>query len=316
MSQRKKAFEIVENIQKVIEGKEVAIWQVLICLLAKGHVLIEDVPGVGKTTLVKALSKSLHLSYGRIQFTPDLMPSDITGSSTYDREKNEFRFVKGPVFNQIILADEINRTSPKTQSSLLQAMAEQEVSVDGQTYPLVSPFMVLATQNPMGHQGTFPLPESQMDRFMMRVSLGYPDEKSEKKIIQDYGKSKNLDWLKPVSDGPSILEMQAEVQQVKGVEEIHQFIVNILNATRRSQDISLGLSPRAGIDLFKGAQVRAYLKGRDYVVPDDIKEILMPVIAHRLILSSEAKIEKKSTEKIIQKALGHISVPVVSPRES
>lgn len=307
-----KALTILENLKKVIIGKDEVLENVLISLLAKGHLLIEDVPGVGKTTLVKALAKSMDLSYKRVQFTPDLMPSDIIGVSIYDKNTGTFSFKKGPIFNQVFLADEINRTSPKTQSSLLQAMEEGEVSTEDGHYILEKPFMVLATQNPLEYQGTFPLPEAQLDRFLMRLSLGYPDIRYEVDILKNYKSIKKLELVETVASQEDILEMQENVESITTHDDIITYIVNISNATRKYKDLQLGASPRASIDLLKAAKAKAFLSGRNYVIPDDVKEMVIPVFSHRLILSPEAKIERKSIDSILKEILNSIFVPVVS----
>ena len=285
----KKALDILENLKKVIMGKDEVLEKVLIALFARGHLLIEDVPGVGKTTLVKALARSMDLSYKRVQFTPDLMPSDIIGISVYDKNTGAFFFKKGPIFNQVFLADEINRTSPKTQSSLLQAMEEGEVSTEESHYILEKPFMVLATQNPLEYQGTFPLPEAQLDRFLMRLSLGYPEKQSEIEILQNYQSIKNLNLIEPVVSQEDILEMQSMVDEITVHRDIIDYIVNISNTTRIYEDLRLGASPRASIDLLKAAKSKAFLAGRDYVIHDDVKKMVVPVLGHRLILSPEAR---------------------------
>ncbi|KAB3537853.1 MoxR family ATPase [Alkaliphilus pronyensis] len=302
-------------MKKVIIGKDEVLEKVLICLLARGHLLIEDVPGVGKTTMVKALAKSINLSYCRMQFTPDMMPSDITGITLYNRAQEKFIFKKGPIFNQIILADEINRTSPKTQASLLQAMEEAEVSIDEETYQLKKPFMVLATQNPIEYQGTFPLPEAQLDRFLMRVSLGYPGVNEEKEIIKNYQESKWLNKITAVACEEEIIEMQKEVDEIYVHEDILHYIVGISNASRSHKDIHLGASPRVSIDLYRGSRALAYIKNRDYVIPDDVKKIVPYVLTHRLILSAEARIEGRRAEDIIKDVLKRVHVPVVSGNE-
>lgn len=307
-----KALKVLENLKKVIMGKDEVLEKVLIALLARGHLLIEDVPGVGKTTLVKALAKSVDLSYKRVQFTPDLMPSDIIGISVYDKNTGTFSFKKGPIFNQIFLADEINRTSPKTQSSLLQAMEEGEVSTEENHYILEKPFMVLATQNPLEYQGTFPLPEAQLDRFLMRLSLGYPARSYEMDILKNHNSIKNLNLIEPVVTREDILEMQEKVDNLKVHNDIIHYIVNISNATREYSDLNLGASPRASIDLLKAAKAKAFLDGRDYVIPDDVKEMVIPVLGHRLILSPEARIERKSIEDILRGALNRVFVPVMA----
>ncbi len=316
MEARAIAQRVLDNMGKVIIGKGQVLEKVLVCLLARGHLLIEDVPGVGKTTMVKALSRSLSLDYCRIQFTPDLMPSDIIGITVYNRSEEKFIFKRGPVFNQIILADEINRTSPKTQASLLQAMEEREVSVEDMTYTLKSPFMVLATQNPIEYQGTFPLPEAQLDRFLMCVTLGYPDAKEEKEIIRGYKNSKTLQHIEAVATEEDILQLQARVDDIFLHDDVLNYIVNIVNVSRNYPDIHLGASPRASIDLYRGAKALAFLRGRDYVIPDDVKELAPFVLSHRLLLSAEARIEGKRTEGVIKDILRKVYVPVVSSFEA
>ena len=306
-----KALRILENLKKVIIGKDQVLEKVLIALLARGHLLIEDIPGVGKTTLVKSLAKSMDLSYKRVQFTPDLMPSDIVGISVYDKNTGTFHFKKGPIFNQIFLADEINRTSPKTQSSLLQAMEEGEISTEDNHYVLEKPFMVLATQNPLEFQGTFPLPEAQLDRFLMRLSMGYPDKPNEIEILKNYQTIKNLDSIEAVVSQEDILEMQSMTDQVTVHNDIMDYIVNIANTTRNYKDLQLGVSPRASIDLLKASKAKAFLCGRDYVIPDDVKEMVIPVLGHRLILSSEARIERKNIDDILNGVIKNIFIPVI-----
>lgn len=308
----KKALLILENLKKVIIGKDEVLEMVLIALLSRGHLLIEDVPGVGKTTLVKALAKSMDLSYKRVQFTPDLMPSDIIGVSIYDKNSGSFNFKKGAIFNQIFLADEINRTSPKTQSSLLQAMEEGEVSTEDDHFVLEKPFMVLATQNPLEYQGTFPLPEAQLDRFLMRLSLGYPEKAKEIEILKNHQNIKNLNEIQSVVSKEDILQMQKEVDNLNVHHDIMDYIVNIANVTRNFQDLQLGASPRASIDLLKAAKARAYVQGRDYVIPDDVKNMVLPVLGHRLILSPEARIERKNIKDIIKGVLNQVYIPVMA----
>lgn len=306
------AIKLLNNLKKIIIGKDEVLEMVVISLLAKGHLLIEDVPGVGKTTLVKALAKSIDLSYKRVQFTSDLMPSDIIGISIYDKNSGTFVFKKGPIFNQIFLADEINRASPKTQSSLLQAMSEGEVSTDETHYILEKPFMVLATQNPLEYQGTFPLPEAQLDRFLMRLSLGYPDKKDEISILEDFKSIKNLEKIQAVIYKEDILDMQDKIDTLRVHRDILDYVVNISNSTRNSRDLRLGASPRASIDLLRASKANAFLAGRDYVIPDDVKKITIAVLSHRLMLSSEARIEKKNVEDILKTLLQKIYVPVIS----
>ncbi|MEN1758909.1 MoxR family ATPase [Anoxynatronum sibiricum] len=315
MSNKERGNIILENMEKVIIGKTPVLEKVLVCLLARGHVLIEDVPGVGKTTMVKALARSLNLSFGRIQFTPDLMPADLLGMTIYNQQDNSFSFRKGPIFHQIILADEINRTSPKTQSSLLQAMEEGEVSIDSHTYPLKKPFMVLATQNPVEYQGTFPLPEAQLDRFLMRVSLGYPDAEHEMAIVR-HPRHDAMSHLTSVAEEADLLAMQAGVERVYAAPEVIQYIVSLVNASRNHPDIYLGASPRASIDLLKSGKALAYLRGREYVIPDDIKENLASVLCHRLMLSAEARIEGKGVETVVLELLKKIYTPAVDFHEA
>ncbi len=306
-----KALKIFKNLKKVIVGKDEVLENVLIALLARGHLLIEDVPGVGKTTLVKALAKSMDLSYKRVQFTPDLMPSDIIGVNIYDKNTGTFSFKKGPIFNQIFLADEINRTSPKTQSSLLQAMEEGEISTEENHYILEKPFMVLATQNPLEYQGTFPLPEAQLDRFLMRLSLGYPEKPYEIEILKNHNSIKNLNLIEPIVTQEDILEMQLAVDGLKVHDDIIDYVVSISNVTRSYEDLRLGASPRASIDLLKAAKAKAFLDGRNYVIPDDVKIMALPVLGHRLILSPEARIENKNIVDIIKGILNRVFVPVI-----
>lgn len=304
-------IKLLDNLNKVIKGKNEVLELVLIALFSRGHLLIEDVPGVGKTTLVKALAKSMDLSYKRIQFTPDIMPSDIIGISIYDKHRGSFSFKKGPIFSQIFLADEINRTSPKTQSSLLQAMEEGEISTEDSHFILEKPFMVLATQNPLEYGGTFPLPEAQLDRFLMKISLGYPDNKNEKEILKNYNTINNLSLIDSVLERQDIIEIQNHIDNLTVHEDVLEYIVNISHATRNYTDLELGASPRASIDLLKSSKSKAFLSGRDYVIPDDVKDMVYPVFSHRLILSSNARIDRKNLDTIIKDILSTISIPVV-----
>jgi MoxR-like ATPase len=306
------AVKILENLKKAIVGKEEVLEKVLIALLAGGHLLIEDVPGVGKTTLVKALAKTMDLSYKRVQFTPDLMPSDIIGVNIYDKNTGSFVFKKGPIFNQVFLADEINRTSPKTQSSLLQAMEEGEVSTEDSHFILEKPFMVLATQNPLEYQGTFPLPEAQLDRFLMRLSIGYPQKMDEREILKNHKLHKDLGHIATVVSQSEILDMQKEVEDVTIHDDIVDYIINIANVTRSHESLQLGASPRAAIDLFKASKAKAFISGRDYVIPDDVKEMVEPVLGHRMILSPEARIEGKKIDEVLKGVLKRVFVPVIS----
>lgn len=308
----KNAVKLLNNLKKIIIGKDRVLEMVIITLISRGHLLIEDVPGVGKTTLVKALAKSINLSYKRVQFTSDLMPSDIIGISIYDKASGSFVFKKGPIFNQIFLADEINRSSPKTQSSLLQAMAEGEISTDENHYVLEKPFMVLATQNPLEYQGTFPLPEAQLDRFLMRLSLGYPDKTDEIKILESFREIRELESIQSVLDREHIINMQNAVDNLTVKKDILDYIVNISNSTRNNEDLILGASPRGSIDLLRASKAHAFISGRDYVIPDDVKAIVVPVLAHRLMLSSQARIERKNVADILNTILKRVYVPVMS----
>nr|WP_300003000.1 MoxR family ATPase [Tissierella sp.] len=307
----KKVINLLENLNKVIKGKRDVLELVLITLFSRGHLLIEDVPGVGKTTLVKALAKSMNLTYKRVQFTPDIMPSDIIGVSIYDKQSGQFIFKKGPIFSQIFLADEINRTSPKTQSSLLQAMEEGEISTEESHFILQKPFMVLATQNPLEYGGTFPLPEAQLDRFLMKISLGYPDKKSEKEILKNYNIIRDLSIINSVLGQEEILIIQDYIDNLNVHEDILDYIVNISNATRNYNDLELGASPRASIDLLKASKSRAFLSGRNYVIPDDVKSMVYPVFSHRLVLSPSARIDRKNLETILESVVNSIYIPVI-----
>lgn len=296
------------NIQKVVKGKKEVIRDVIGALLSGGHVLIEDVPGVGKTTLAQSLAKSTNLSYNRIQFTSDLLPSDILGVSIFDQNKTEFKFSPGPIFSSIVLADEINRATPKTQSALLQAMSESKVTVDGKTYKLVQPFIVIATQNPFEYKGTFPLPENQLDRFAIRISIGYPDYESEKEIMTNSNPYNSSDQLSPVISKDDILQLQSMVNNVTIDESILEYILDIVNKTRDNSLFDLGVSPRGTIAFKLAAQANAIVEGRDYCIPDDVKNMAVAVLAHRVIMKTETS--KVSTEEeAIKEILEQIKVP-------
>ena len=299
---------IVENISKVIIGKKEVIELVLMTLISSGHVLIEDIPGVGKTSLVKALAKTINCPSKRIQFTPDVMPSDVTGFSVYNQKTGEFEFRPGAVMSSIILADEINRASAKTQASLLEAMEEKQVTVDSKTYPLEEPFMVLATQNPIDSFGTYPLPVAQIDRFMMKLSIGYPTPEDEVNIaFKDAEMTANLG---SVADAKDIIEIRKAAKKIRVSDDIAKYIVAIINATRTNSDIFLGCSPRGTIALKTASQSYALYKGRSYVTPDDIKYLAPHVLSHRIILSHEAKIAKKSERDIINSVVSSIAIPI------
>ncbi len=296
------------NIQKVVRGKKEVIRDVIVALLSGGHVLIEDVPGVGKTTLAQSLAKSTNLSYNRIQFTSDLLPSDILGVSIFDQNTTEFKFSPGPIFSSIVLADEINRATPKTQSALLQAMSESKVTVDGKTYKLIQPFIVIATQNPFEYKGTFPLPENQLDRFAIRISIGYPDYESEKEIMTNSNPYNSSDQLSPVISKDDILQLQSMVNNVTIDESILEYILDIVNKTRDNSLFDLGVSPRGTIAFKLAAQANAIVEGRDYCIPDDVKNMAVAVLAHRVIMKTETS--KVSTEEeAIKEILEQIKVP-------
>lgn len=302
---------IINNISKVIIGKEDVITDIMKGIIAGGHILLEDVPGVGKTTLVKALAKSLSLSYSRIQFTPDLLPSDITGISIYNQKEMEFQFKKGPIFSNIVLADEINRTSPKTQSALLEVMEEKQVSEGNYTYTLEKPFVVLATQNPIDYEGTFILPEAQLDRFIMKVKIGYPQREEEINILDVYREMEPLQNIDSVASGDDIINLQKKVKEVKANSAVNEYIVDIANMTRNSSYISLGVSPRAALSLLRISQANALIKGRNYVIPEDVKENISLVLSHRIILSSLGKANGYTEEGILQDLIKRVSVPKV-----
>jgi len=304
------AASLEENIEKVIVGKKDSIRLIIIALLCQGHVLIEDVPGVGKTTLVSALAKSLDLTFRRIQFTPDVLPSDITGFSMYNFKTGEMEFHPGMVMGQVILADEINRTSPKTQSSLLEVMEERQVTVDGKTYPLPEPFIVLATQNPVDYIGTFPLPEAQLDRFFLKVTLGYPSKRQEMLILSRFQYDNPLDSLLPVANKDDILNMQKATREVKVADAIRDYITSLVNMTREHPDLTLGASPRGSLFLMKASQAHALLDGRNYVIPDDVQKMVIPVLSHRLILKPEARLKEMTPERILKSIINTVYVPI------
>jgi MoxR-like ATPase len=303
--------KIAHNIEKVILGKKPQIYNILKGILANGHILIEDVPGVGKTTLIKALARSLNLSHSRIQFTPDLLPSDILGVSIYSQKTNEFQFKKGPIFSNIILADEINRTSPKTQSALLEAMEEKQITEGVITYKLKEPFLVLATENPIEYEGTFLLPEAQLDRFMIKVKIGYPNGEAEVDILDLYRQSSPLEELKAVATDEDIICLQKKVRDVHVEKELNKYIVRIVNATRNNSFILLGGSIRASLALQRVSQATALINGRDYIIPEDIRENVMIVLSHRITLTSSARANNYTAEQVILDILKNIQVPKV-----
>lgn len=299
---------IKKEIKKTLVGKDHAIDCIMIALLSGGHVLIEDLPGLGKTTLAKAFSAALNCKYSRIQFTPDLMPSDLIGISVYSREKQAFVFHKGPLFTNILLADEINRTSPKTQSSLLEAMEESQVTIDGETHILEKPFLVIATENPIELQGTFPLPEAQLDRFMMRISLGYPSIQEESEILT---LKESLKAIQAVVQRDDLIKAMAEMEQVYVDSALKSYIVNLVRASREHEAIKLGASPRASVHLFNGARAKAYLEGRNYVLASDVSSLYETIIAHRLIIKGEALYRGISLKNLILEIIGSVEVPKV-----
>jgi MoxR-like ATPase len=312
MREREIISKVLDNLNKVIIGKQSEINNILKGVIANGHILIEDVPGVGKTTLVKALAKTIDLTYSRIQFTPDLLPSDITGISIYNQKNMEFEFKEGPIFSNIVLADEINRTSPKTQSALLEVMEENQVSEGGQTHRLKSPFIVMATQNPIDYDGTFRLPEAQLDRFIIKVSLGYPSSEAEVDILEKYREKSPLEDLSNVVTAEDILYLQEAVKKVKVATAVNEYIVRIANKTRESNYISLGVSTRAILSLQKVAQASALLNGRNYVIPEDVKENAALVLSHRIILSSTGKANGYGERETIEDILRMVEVPRVT----
>lgn len=294
---------VTDNIRRVIVGNESAIELLLVALLIEGHVLLEDVPGVGKTMLARSLAITLGGQFKRLQCTPDLLPNDITGVSVYNQKSGEFEFRPGPVFVNVLLADEINRATPRTQSALLEAMQEQQVTVDGVSRALPRPFLVLATQNPLEYEGTFPLPEAQLDRFLMRISLGYPALDDERKILQSIKREHPVNFLQPVASPDELLVLQPQVWETFVDETLEDYILNLITATRRHPDLLVGASPRASIALYKSSQALAAVRGRDHVIPEDIKTLAEPVLSHRLLLRPEAELRSKSGRLIIEEII-------------
>ena len=303
------AHGVGHAVESVIEGKSEAIRLALTVMLAEGHVLIEDVPGVGKTMLAKALARSTGSSVRRIQFTPDLLPSDITGVSAYNQERREFEFKPGPVFANIVVGDEINRASPKTQSALLECMEERQVTVDGRTYTLSPPFMVIATQNPIEMEGTYPLPEAQRDRFTARISMGYPSAEAELAMLDSHGSSSPLDTLEPVARAEDISELISAVRAVHVAEALKQYVIRLVAATRASPELRLGASPRATLHLLRAGRARAALDGRDFVIPDDMQALALPVLAHRLLPSAEAVVTRQPPEQVLAAIVDRVPLP-------
>ena len=305
--------DLQRSISRVVKGKEEVIQMALMTLLARGHLLVEDVPGVGKTTLAHTIARSFHCSFQRIQFTSDMLPSDVIGVSVYNPVTQEFEFKPGPIFANIIVADEINRTTPKTQSALLEAMNESQITVDNHTHALPNPFLVLATQNPIEHHGTYPLPESQLDRFLMRIRMGYPGRASEKEIIRNNAGHGNADQIQPLMDAADVIAMQESASQVKVDDSLLDYALDIIEGTRQTEQLSLGVSPRGAVMLHRAAQARAFLEGRDYCLPDDFKRLIVPVFAHRVVVSSRyVSTQKKSeqAEAILREIVETTRVPL------
>ena len=306
---RHTARDIVENVEKVIVGKSQAVEMAVIALMCGGHALIEDVPGVGKTMLARSIARSAGCEFKRIQFTPDLLPTDVTGVSIYNQSTGDFEFRQGPIISQVVLADEVNRATPKTQSAMLEAMEERQVTVESITHQVPSPFMVMATQNPVEYEGTFPLPEAQLDRFILLVTLGYPTNEEELAIIEGQQTAHPIDSLEPITNAKEIIELQESVKQIFVDDLIKQYIVTVVEATRDHPDIALGSSPRGSLALFRGAQALALIRDRDFVLPDDVKELTTPVLSHRIIVSAAARMRGIKASDIINNIVNEIPVP-------
>jgi MoxR-like ATPase len=300
---------ILENLEKVIVGKRHSLELVVIGLLCQGHVLIEDVPGVGKTMLARSLARSLDCSFSRIQFTPDMLPGDVTGVSIYNQQRGQFEFRPGPIVGQIVLADEINRATPKTQAALLEAMEERQITVDGVSHALPRPFMVLATQNPIEYEGTFPLPEAQLDRFLLRLRLGYPSFLDEIRVLDDQKLQHPIESISPVASAQEVLEAAEAIKNVYVSDAVKRYIVELTARTRKNEDIYLGASPRGSLSLYRTAQARAAMLGRDFVLPDDVKALVVPVLAHRIIVNPAARLRDLSSERIVQEIVYSTPVP-------
>ncbi|MBA2753444.1 MAG: MoxR family ATPase [Chloroflexia bacterium] len=307
------AHAVTENVERVIVGKRREVQLVLVALLCHGHVLIEDVPGVGKTVLAKAVARTLGTSFKRIQFTPDLLPSDVTGVSIFDQQRNQFEYRPGPIVAQLVLADEINRATPKTQSALLEAMEERQVTVDGQTYALPDPFVVLATENPIEYEGTFPLPEAQLDRFLVRISMGYPGRQNEMEMLERQHREHPLDALRQVVRVEELLVAQAAIKEVHVAPAVAEYVVSLVEATRNHADVYLGASPRGSLALYNAARAWAALAGRDYVIPDDVKALAEPTLAHRIIVTPSARMRHVDGRAVVGSLLGAVPVPGAAP---
>ncbi len=305
------AQSVKQNVGRVIIGKDEVTELLLVALLTEGHVLLEDVPGIGKTTLAKALARSVDCSFARIQFTPDLLPSDVTGLNYYNQKSQEFEFRSGPVLNQVLLADEINRATPRTQSSLLEAMQERQVTVDGETYALPRPFLVMATQNPIELEGTFPLPEAQLDRFLMQVRLGYPSEEEEEEILLTYQTDDPLVDLGPVVSADDVLELACAAREMHISTDVRHYILQVVRTTREHEAVDLGVSPRGTLSLFKASQALAALRGRDFVIPSDVQHLCASVLTHRLHISPQIRLRGRTPAEVVAEIVGSVPVPVV-----
>lgn len=306
---RKFGETLIENLEKVVFGKQSVLELVLVSLLCEGHVLIEDVPGVGKTVLARTLARSLGCVFNRLQFTPDMLPSDVTGVSIYNQLTQNFEFRQGPIFGQVILADEINRATPKTQAALLEAMDEHQVTVDGITHALPRPFIVFATQNPIEYEGTFPLPEAQLDRFLMRIRIGYPSIQHEIQVLESQQERHPIEGIHPVFSAEDVLQVGEAIKSVFVASSIKRYIVDLTHRTRASNDVYLGASPRGSLALFRAGQARAALNGRDHVLPDDIKALVQPVLGHRIIVNPAARLREVTSERILQEILTSVPAP-------
>jgi MoxR-like ATPase len=302
------AERVIASVERVIVGKHVEVRMALVALLCEGHILIEDVPGVGKTMLAKAISKSIGCSFRRVQFTPDLLPSDVTGLSIFNQKTQEFEFRPGPIFAQVVLADEINRATPKTQSSLLECMEERQATIDGVTYEMPSPFLVIATQNPIEYEGTFALPEAQLDRFMLRLRMGYPKAVEEIVILDEQKRTHPITDIRQVLSLEELRQMQSAVKEVYVDQAVAEYIVRLSTATREHPDVYLGASPRGSINLYRASQAFAALDGRDYVIPDDVKQLAVAVLAHRLIVKSQASLREIDPDAIVREVLGQVPI--------
>ncbi len=302
--------EIVDNVERVIVGKRPVVEIAIVALLCEGHILVEDVPGIGKTTLCKTIARSIGCSFRRIQLTPDVLPSDVTGLYFFNQRTSDFEFRPGPVFANIVLADEINRATPRTQSALLECMEERQVTVDGETRPLPRPFLVIATQNPVELEGTFPLPEAQLDRFLLKIEMGYPTEAEEAEMVLRFETSNPLDRLESAASGEQLLELQRETRGVYVDPSVCSYVVQVVRATRSHPAVQLGASPRATLSLYRAAQARALLEGRHFVIPDDVKLLATPVLGHRLILEPQARLRGRKAESVLQEILQSVPVPV------